>query len=960
MAVDVDRLFPPNIAGTLPSFYTELDGTTRLVVPFSMNQSVSVASVKGFFLRLKRTTTDTLLGILDTQTWDQENLTVTFQLPKKFTDRMTTGDYYKVQIAYHNYTPSGAKYCGHYSTVAIVKYTEQPTIGIQGLVSGQVNSIAAQQFSGRYSNSDISEKAYQYRFHVISSYTNTLGKFVEETLTDTGWLIHNSSEDSSLTESIDILILTELLTVGVTYTIQYQVITNNGLQVSSPQYVMVATENLGEELPCIISPKLDYENARMRLTTRSIYGDEIPAGDLPSEEKVKYYFNGNYRIVRTDSKSNFKTWTLLFTFQSFSPFKDWEYYDYVIESGVAYKYGIQRINANGVLSARKETYQNIAAYFEDAYFYDGERQLRIRYNTNVSSIKDVIAESKKTTLGSKYPYILRNGYLNYKEFPVTGVLSYLSDPQELFMTKNELIHPTVLASAKSNQTKVDSYSFEETTDQTDENVTAEKNFAMTAMNWLNNGSIKLFKSSQEGNYIVKCLNVSLTPLNNTNRMIHNFQCTVDEVQEYTTTALLKYDIINLGTADEEGHVWVPTYEDIAIHVVRDAYMQSDPVLQTRRPVFADYDYTKGYYITKIEITQATPGDLFTYGGNMFAIPQSGKYTIVNQDPIIQPLKKVYIVTGTTIINGEQVDTVLPTDFGQTDQGYIRIYYNVDTSIGFETVSKEIVRTYFGWSAYGMELTDNGQQSSNILWEFAGPKKTVINEYSKVIHSYPIHAGVNIQNYANASQASINDYGVKYGGYLQLRDNGQTPDKYYIYSNDQNEFIEYPNYDLNIRVGSPESNLINIKAYSTEGQAVPDIDYINKTNVYWTVGSNVWVIFYFQVQETNYAIESTNTTVAASKADAEAAKKAYLTYLWNFETISNRPNDGTQVYIYSNERFSPIQLTEWDNYAEHYKVSDSTYTKQQIKDAYTTYYQKQNAFETLLSYYIGRESGNVGG
>jgi hypothetical protein len=61
MAVS-SRLYPPNIAGTLPSFYKNTSsGTADLVVPFSMNAAVSQASVAGFYLRLKTTTTDTLL-----------------------------------------------------------------------------------------------------------------------------------------------------------------------------------------------------------------------------------------------------------------------------------------------------------------------------------------------------------------------------------------------------------------------------------------------------------------------------------------------------------------------------------------------------------------------------------------------------------------------------------------------------------------------------------------------------------------------------------------------------------------------------------------------------------------------------------------------------------------------------------------------------------------------------------
>jgi hypothetical protein len=61
MAVS-SRLYPPNIAGTLPSFYKDSStGTAKLVVPFTMNTAVVPNAVKGFYLRLKTTTTDTLL-----------------------------------------------------------------------------------------------------------------------------------------------------------------------------------------------------------------------------------------------------------------------------------------------------------------------------------------------------------------------------------------------------------------------------------------------------------------------------------------------------------------------------------------------------------------------------------------------------------------------------------------------------------------------------------------------------------------------------------------------------------------------------------------------------------------------------------------------------------------------------------------------------------------------------------
>jgi len=52
----VARLYPPNIAGTLPSFYGN-----NLVIPYTMNKVVSVASVAGFALRVKSAATETLL-----------------------------------------------------------------------------------------------------------------------------------------------------------------------------------------------------------------------------------------------------------------------------------------------------------------------------------------------------------------------------------------------------------------------------------------------------------------------------------------------------------------------------------------------------------------------------------------------------------------------------------------------------------------------------------------------------------------------------------------------------------------------------------------------------------------------------------------------------------------------------------------------------------------------------------
>jgi hypothetical protein len=46
------KLYPPNIGGTIPAFYS-VGTTTKIVVPFSMNKAVGKSEVFGFSLKIK-------------------------------------------------------------------------------------------------------------------------------------------------------------------------------------------------------------------------------------------------------------------------------------------------------------------------------------------------------------------------------------------------------------------------------------------------------------------------------------------------------------------------------------------------------------------------------------------------------------------------------------------------------------------------------------------------------------------------------------------------------------------------------------------------------------------------------------------------------------------------------------------------------------------------------------------
>jgi hypothetical protein len=70
--------------------------------------------------------------------------------------------------------------------------------------------------------------------------------------------------------------------------------------------------------------------------------------------------------------------------------------------------------------------------------YDGKRQLKIKYNPKIGAIKETMLETKTNTLGGKYPFFFRNGNVAYKEFSISGLVSYHTDEEELFITNEDM------------------------------------------------------------------------------------------------------------------------------------------------------------------------------------------------------------------------------------------------------------------------------------------------------------------------------------------------------------------------------------------------------------------------------------------------------------------------------------------------------------------------------------------
>ena len=539
------KLYPPTISGSLPAFYSD-GGTARIAVPFSMNKAVNSSEIKGLSLKIKTVQSNTFICDLQTignvQTmiankvaiFDWVNINDNSSNMKK----VTIGQFLKVQMAYidQNSNP------GYYSTVGIIKYTAKPQIFIEGL-GEDPNRIDAfrSSYTGVYQpGEDKSERPYSYKFSLYDQNMNLIES--------SNWLLHNTTINNVASESLSLEATTDTFSFNTTvnpdntYYLQYSVRTINNLEVNSSLY------------PCL-EPSVGVSDLNATLYASNVFEEGyinvqfVPADGLVSIDPI------SIEICRSEKTDNFQTWRTLqrLYFSDYEVLKNWNFRDFTVEQGVTYKYCFRQYNENNIYSD-KVISNSVIADFEDMFLWDGEKQLKIRFNPKVSSFKINRFEQKTDTIGNKFPFIFRNGQVEYKEFPISGLISYHLDNNELFINAKEDLnillgkYPTRLSSPVNqnsydtidinNEENSKSWEITETLDSVGYNMRAERRFKLKLLDWLGNGQIKLFRSPAEGNYFVRLLNISLTPEDKLSRMLHTFSCTAYEVADFTYNNLL--------------------------------------------------------------------------------------------------------------------------------------------------------------------------------------------------------------------------------------------------------------------------------------------------------------------------------------------------------------------------------------------------------------------------------------
>ena len=601
------KLYPPYIDGSLPAAYLDSEGW-HFSITYAMNRAVAMSQTSGMKVFIK-TLSSAPVSTIDVSNAEIVNFKINCELNK---DQLNIGQYYKVQLAYVDTTGE----IGYYSTVGIMKAIAKPEVSI-GLNLHSLNYYQG-SFTGYYKIPeeidgtevcDLSERVYSYQFNIYDS----KGKLY----TTSGELIHDNNTDSlwnnGLRTSYDIWKPEKFGEEdSLFYTIEYKITTLNGYVGKSPKYRLQMQSGLTMEPAMTIYPLPDFENGCVEIV---LIGE--PDESLLAEKK----YTGSYSICRrVVSDYDDESWIEMHRFRLTNQEPSTHVFrDFTVEQGVTYKYSVQQINSYGMFTSRIIS-APVYADFEDMFLFDGRRALRIRFNPKVSSFKTTLQESKTDTIGSKYPYFFKNGNVAYKEFPISGLLSYFIDDAELFITdaalglepevnprKNtwnwggrpgsvygsqvheddnkypsveygdnniryrgmqfdekenwRILHPEYKYYQRINdwvsKRKQDAEARVRTRNFTGYNLFAERKFKLTVLDWLNNGELKLFKSPAEGNYVVRLMNSSLSPQDALGRMIHTFNSTAYEAADNTNASLIAAGIISL---DETATLPVPEYQ----------------------------------------------------------------------------------------------------------------------------------------------------------------------------------------------------------------------------------------------------------------------------------------------------------------------------------------------------------------------------------------------------------------
>ena len=650
------NLYPPIVDTYMPAFIaTAVEGNCNIY--FSLSKYNSLTDIKSVWISVNNQYTNESvladpLGLkaykgtpsVDETREGDDKYYITINKNDLKDKEWALNQLYKVQIRFCSQTPEDAPTMAwvtehassfsEWSTVCLIQGIEKPTLTIKNFSDAEigVETIFSALNNKIVGNVDFKDEEELESYHFSIFKTDNM----ESSVYESGIVYTQEYNPNEINYSLDYAFVD-----GEKYKMVFTFTTKN-LYEETHEYTFLVIETGGERLNAKISAEQDEENGCIKINVVS--------------EKERFF--GNLTIRRASSDTNFSIWEDVHTTSITSEdFLDFHWEDYTVESGVWYKYGVQKRNSRGDRGLIITIADPVMVTLQDMFLTRADQQLRIKFNPQVSGFKKVMTESLTQTLGSKYPFIKRNGNVGYRQFSISGLISHFCDENESFMTETELY--------KNRKDLYDEYNAKNLITVYND-FTLERTFREKVLEFLTANNVKLFRSPAEGNILVRLMDVNLTPEQQLGRMIYSFSATAYEIDDITFDNFEKYGIQKVGTYSPyvmrtfektSQYIGIPTSQDLFEILQKFEDITSDEGLKKNIKYLSalDIEFQSDPYLIVVQNGELTPvteinkdsiitdettilGYLITINGANVVVNKNGRYNLTDAEMQVTSLK----------------------------------------------------------------------------------------------------------------------------------------------------------------------------------------------------------------------------------------------------------------------------------------------------------------------------------
>ena len=435
---------------------------------------------------------------------------------------------YKVQLRFCNdpnreetnkdaWITNNLELFSEWSKVCLLKAILKPELKITGFEANHetIFTSANHVITGNLETTDDELESYQIQIYLKNN--------LDTPVYDSGLIYSDSFAPNEIYHEVKYgYIESETYVLRITYATQ-------NLYTKSIDFYFIILSRNTDILRATISAtpvnELGYINVNINSDTDTIFGSLV--------------------IKRASNKTDFLVWEDIhyLNLTDDQPLNvSWQ--DFSAEHGVWYKYCVQRVNSYGSRGLAVIMDEPVMLFIEDSFLIGGGRSLKLKYNPIINSYAHTMSESLVQTIGSKYPFIKRNGAVEYKQIGFSGMISHFMDDGNLFVEPELLYNGyEYLYEGFNNNHRITAYN----------DITLEREFRKEVQEFLLNGEVKLFKSPTEGNILVRLMNTSFTPEKVLSRMIYSFNTTMYEIADATLENINKYNVQLIGEREHFVH-----------------------------------------------------------------------------------------------------------------------------------------------------------------------------------------------------------------------------------------------------------------------------------------------------------------------------------------------------------------------------------------------------------------------